>query len=238
MIDCVYPLGTGSKWSNNELRFSLRSLEKYALDLWKVFVVGADPGFLSDQVNHIPTVHNFANPATNIAANIYAACQDSRLSERFCMMNDDYFLCDYVTLDSYPYFHRGEIRDTLRRCAADYYPHLFATQEELKRRKLPTFDFDVHYPIVLEKSKVLELAGWFNWDRSHGYTFKSTYCNFFGVEGILRPDCKVNQQKDLYGWQAYAQGRECFSIGDMALGKGLAEFLWQRFPEPCIFELS
>jgi len=39
-VDVVYPLSNGSHWDNNELRYSLRSLEKYALNLGRVFVVG------------------------------------------------------------------------------------------------------------------------------------------------------------------------------------------------------
>jgi len=53
MIDVVYPLGSGSAWDNNELRYSLRSLENNLLDLGRVFVVGQRPPWLVEAV-HIP----------------------------------------------------------------------------------------------------------------------------------------------------------------------------------------
>ena len=48
MIDIVYALGSGSKWDNNELRYSLRSLEKNFLDLRNIYIVGTFPHFLQD----------------------------------------------------------------------------------------------------------------------------------------------------------------------------------------------
>ena len=34
-MDIVYCLGNGSKWDNNELRYSLRSVERYCKKLWQ-----------------------------------------------------------------------------------------------------------------------------------------------------------------------------------------------------------
>ena len=44
--DVVYPIGQGSSWKNNELRFSLRSIEKYGINVGKLFIVGELPDFL------------------------------------------------------------------------------------------------------------------------------------------------------------------------------------------------
>jgi hypothetical protein len=237
MISILYPLGPGSAWNNRELRFSLRSLE-FIKDLESVFVVGSNPGFLSEQVTFIPTYHNFPNPARGIFENLIAACQDERTPERFALINDDYFFCGEVELSSYAPYHLGPISDTLKKCSSEYYTHLFTTQQELVKRGLPTLNFDSHFPIVLEKSKVLKLAEIYDWDRMHGLTFKSTYCNTFGISGEFRPDCKVNAPHGLEWWLGYVSERECFSIGDMALnGGGLIEFLQKVFPEKSIFEI-
>lgn len=233
----LYPLGPGSAWNNSELRFSLRSLE-FVKDLERVFVVGSNPNFLSDQVTHIPTYHNFPNPARGIFENLLAACQDERLPERFLYCTDDLFFCAEIEAGSYPYYHLGEIKDKLKNCSAEYYAHLFATQTELQKRGLPTVNFDSHYPMIVEKSKVLELAEIYDWERMHGLTFKSTYCNTFGISGEFRPDCKVNAPRSIECWISFCAEREVFSIGDMALHSGgLIQFLKKVFPENCIFEI-
>lgn len=237
MTSVVYPLGAGSAWANNELRYSLRSLE-FVKDLGEVFVVGQDPGFLSKQVTFIPTYHNFPNPARGIIENLLAACQDERTPERFLYCTDDLFFCAEIKVENYPYFHLGEIKDKLKNCSSEYYAHLFATQNELCKRGLPTVNFDSHYPISLEKSKVLELAEMYGWDRSHGLTFKSTYCDTFGIEGEFRPDCKVNAPHPFDWWVRFANEREVFSIGDVALHEsGLVQFLKELFPNLSIYEV-
>lgn len=236
-MDILYPLGSGSVWNNQELRYSMRSLE-FVKDLGEVFVVGADPGFLSEQVTFIPTYHNFPNPARGIFENLLAACQDERLPERFLYATDDLFFCAEIEAGNYPYYHMGAISDRLKNCSSEYYSHLFATQEELKKRGLPTLNFDSHYPMLVSKSKVLELAELYNWDRMHGLTFKSIYCNTFGIEGEFRKDCKVNAPHSFEWWVRFANEREVFSIGDVALHEsGLVQFLKELFPNLSIYEV-
>lgn len=233
----LYPLGTGSVWANNELRFSLRSLQ-CVRDLEGVFVVGSNPEFLSEQVTFIPTYQEFSNPARGIFENVLAACLDKRVPERFCLMNDDYFFCSEVELGNYPYIHLGPITDTLKRCSGEYYHHLFATQQELRKRGLPITNFDSHYPFIIEKEKFLQVAEMYDWNRQHGFTLKSTYCNTLGIEGEFRPDCKTNSPKSLDGWVAYCEEKEVFSIGDAALNGGhFVNFIRQVFPEKSKFEI-
>ena len=44
-MDIVYILGNGSKFNNEEIRYSLRSLEKF-VNFDRVFIVGECPKFL------------------------------------------------------------------------------------------------------------------------------------------------------------------------------------------------
>lgn len=232
----LYPIGTGSVWNNNELRFSLRSLE-FVKDLDSIFVVGSDPHFLSEQVTFIPTNHKFDNPARGIFENLLAACLDERLPDRFLYCTDDLFFTAETEISNYPFYHLGEIKDKLKNCSSEYYHHLFATQEALKKRGLPTLNFDGHYPMIVEKSKVVELAFMYDWNRQHGFTFKSLYCNTFGISGEFRPDCKVNSPHSFDWWLNYASQRECFSIGDLALHEGgLVQFFNELFPKLSKFE--
>lgn len=47
-IDLVYILGSGSQWRNNELRFSLRSVQKNLKGYRNIYIVGENPGFLKN----------------------------------------------------------------------------------------------------------------------------------------------------------------------------------------------
>ena len=51
MIDVFYVLGSGSKWQNNEIRYSLRTLEKYGHNVGQVYIVGQRPSFIPNQAS-------------------------------------------------------------------------------------------------------------------------------------------------------------------------------------------
>ena len=48
MIDVVIPLGTGSRWQDNELRYCLRSIEKNLSGVNEVVIVGEKPKWLTN----------------------------------------------------------------------------------------------------------------------------------------------------------------------------------------------
>ena len=103
--DAVYPLGSGSKWNNNELRYSLRSLEKNLVDLRNVYIVGYRPEWLTGAI-HIPCDDPLPhNKDGNIIRKILRACQTPGLSEDFLQVSDDQILLRPLSFaELYPYY--------------------------------------------------------------------------------------------------------------------------------------
>ena len=60
MIDFLYVLGSGSEYNNLELRLSLRSIDKYAHNLGRVFIVGEKPDWIKNVI-HIPVKDEFTS---------------------------------------------------------------------------------------------------------------------------------------------------------------------------------
>jgi hypothetical protein len=86
-IDVVYVLGTGSKWKNNELRFSLRAIEKNLTGYRDIYVIGENPGFLQNVI-HIPYPDELpGNADGNIARKVLRACREKKLSDNFLFIN-------------------------------------------------------------------------------------------------------------------------------------------------------
>ena len=54
-MDMLYILGNGSKHDNQELRWSLRSLEKYGRNVGSIAIVGEPPEWLSPEVKTLKT---------------------------------------------------------------------------------------------------------------------------------------------------------------------------------------
>ena len=103
-MDIVYILGTGSVWQNNEIRFSLRSVDKNISDVGKVFVVGERPAFLKNII-HIPCRDPYTVYWKNAYAKTALVCKDPRLSDDFLFMNDDFFIFKPIKAEDYPYYY-------------------------------------------------------------------------------------------------------------------------------------
>lgn len=236
MTDLVIPLGKGSKHANFELRYCLRSIEKHLTNYGRLFIVGEFPDFLNSEAIHISQPFVSGNPARNIAMNLLEACRDERLSERFMYLNDDYFFTAPVDTATYPTYHKGELSNTIRHNVTDYRKHVNTTIKHLQELGLPTFDYDVHYATIFEKSKLADLIERTNFYRSFGLILKSLYFNTYPTEAVQRTDCKQMQIKTLEQWQAYARTTEVFSIADTCINPTFKQFMAETFPEKSKWE--
>lgn len=110
MRDLVYLVRSGE---NEELRYSLRSVEKHASGLFRdVWVVGVDlPDWLTG-VNVLP-VPDSRNKHQTMRDKIRALCEVDAVSDEFILMNDDYFLTKPIS--EWVVYHMGPASAWLRR---------------------------------------------------------------------------------------------------------------------------
>lgn len=227
-MDALYPLGGKQYFGSIELLFSLRMLEKFGEGIDNVFVIGADPGFLKNEA--IPfEKHGVKN--YRIAKKVEFACGIENLSEDFLFCNDDHFFMKPFVASEYPYYQKG----TLEREAStqEYQQYLDDTANFLKKLGKPYLHYDVHCPIVYNKTKFLELSDL--WNPQRELVVKSMYCNFHGLTG---PDYIDHKLKHLLGAPDLNKmtENECFSVYDSAMKRGVLQYLCNNFGEPSRFE--
>lgn len=238
MIDLVYILGKGSTWQDNEIRYSLRSLQKNVSDIGKVFIVGEKPKFLNDQIIHIPHKDIYPNKARNIMAKVYRASGDSRISDNFMFWNDDYFALQQFSALNYPHYYKCDLRHSSHINRGEYKLHCESTLKVLVENKLPYKNFDCHYPIIYNKEKMRAMIDSFNWDVKHGYVLRSMYCNFYGMPGEFKLDCKNNTPLPTLGvLNKVINGNHFLSIGDNSLNSVMRNFLASQFPLKSKYEI-
>ena len=238
MIDVLYVLGSGSKWNNQELRYSLRSLCRFAPGIGRVFVVGCDPGFLQNCSIHVvpdPT----KTKEYNLVYQILWVCQNSEIGENFLRVDDDTFLVAPIDAETYPYYSTGSLDSKIEHARAPRYrTALTLTRDKLLSLGKPTVSFEPHAPIVLNRVRFKGLLEY--WDESRrlkcGYTLRSFYCNYYGIRGTSMADCKMRFPHGPAEVKARLQGRHVFSIFDSAVALGVGEVLAEMFPEKCRFE--
>jgi len=244
-IDLVYVIGTGSRWRNNELRFSLRSITKNLSKVGKVFIVGERPDYLKNII-HIP-VSDIFDPAVNADGNIItkvlAACEDKRLSETFLFINDDHLVIKPLNIADVPPFHKGSL-DTF---PDDYWKlnhwrkRLHLTKDALLAKNLPCFHFDCHTPIQMNKNKFKSIVTGFDFKTGIGLTMKSLYGNsVYRTDGILLTDQKKTIFKN-YKLQEIKERilpAQFLSFNDQGLNNSLKWWLIEQFPVKCKYESS
>lgn len=228
-MDLVYPLGTGSYANNHELRFSLRSVEKYLSGFGNVWIIGECPGWIQN-VNHIPYPDEALKPSDyNIMKKITRAIEEKELSETFLFFNDDHFLNSPFTADQFPYYYSESLENYCAKRGLDGYGRRAKnTLKHLQANNLPTKHFDVHAPIIYNKSLFLQsVTNAVDWNDRTGFIIKSMYANTLKIEGESANDNKVNTipTGDLKLFSTMPRVKSC-----------IFRYLQEQFPKQSMFE--
>lgn len=232
--DLVYILGTGSTWHDNEIRFSLRSVEKNFTALGKVFVVGELPPWLKNVI-HIPQEDVSSNKQINSKVKQLKAVRDSRLSQNFILMNDDFFFLKQMA--KIPIYSRGTIDDMLsthRTKTGAYYYALKDTNNVLRNAgvEMP-LDFAIHAPMVFDKTALDETLCKIADDKP--YSLRTIYGNLQKLDPIIVDDFKVSNPFEFTG--QLARDREFLSMSDaITFYDPFRQWLKSEFPIPSRFE--
>lgn len=216
-MDVLYYIGGGSRLNNDELRFSLRSLEKHCKDVDRVWIVGNKPAFLKN-VEYL-WVEDKYKWYTNAFMKTKAAI-DAGISDEFLLMNDDFFMLDDFTAKDYPYYHRGDMPATP---INDYQKIIVNTRNFLASIDKPIKHYGVHCPIRIKGELYNKLENYF----FEPYSPRCLYGNLF-CHGERVPDCK---NKDFQS----GNPTKCFSSSDMSQRETI-NALAIMFPKPSKWE--
>jgi len=236
-MDILYVLGRGSEWEDNEIRYSLRSVEKHLRDVDKVWIIGQCPDFLTN-VNHILMEDESLCKETNIYKKILRGCQENELSEDFLFMNDDHFFNhDYSTIN-FPYYYKGDILTVVRkkRQYNNYGKYCDKTMRILHSLGHPTKYFDVHTPIIYNKRKFIDVMTKYDWSSRIGMIVKSLYANSLRIDGEESNDCKINLFYTEDVFEDLIKNEKIWSVGAVAAGKELKNVMDKMYPNKSKWE--
>ena len=190
MLDAVYVLGNGSHHDNIELLYSFRSIDKYLTGLDRVFIIGECPKWVKNVI-HIPYAETSKVSDVNIMDKLTVACREVEISETFLHINDDHFFLQPMDASKMPYYYFDTLQAFIARRGLDPYGRRVKnTLKLLLSKNLPTKYFDIHYPIIYNKSLFLNTVT--NQDWTDPFIIKSLYCNSLNIEGEFAKDNKLN----------------------------------------------
>jgi hypothetical protein len=206
---------------NTELRYCLRSLEKF-LDAFEVTIVGS---VIPDWITGVEWIELPDLPGRkqlSIKRKIMAALH--RYDEIFYTADDCYLLKQTVA-KKFPYICNGELAKRNHEGGAA--PLVVQLQEMGKT----TLNFDCHYPLVYRKD-FLEIIPLFK----DNTLVKSAYCNYLSVPVQQKKDAKIISPMQSHEVEKFCSTIPAFSTGHNTV-RSCKPFLEKLFPEQSRFEV-
>ena len=223
-MNIVIPLGTGTKWQNNELRYCLRGIEMYCKDADNIVIVGEKPEWITN-ILHIPA-KDAHSPTLSIWNKVLLAAKCHEVSEDFFFCNDDYFWLSEFTFKDYPYYYTDVTGNS------PYKKILRRTMDVCRKSGLTALNYDVHKPMIINKALFQETYEFFSWHLpiDQGLVMKSCYCNLQGVTGEWMQDKKLFRGNNI-------PEAGMFSISDDFIDQSFKYYCSQRWPEKSKYEI-
>jgi hypothetical protein len=245
-MDIVIPLGTGSLFNNLELKYCLRSIEKYATN-YSIILVGSIPDWIKDNKLYIIRANDMTNiPSQNIATKIAKYCHNFQVEKDFLLFNDDYILTkEFDVNDNNVYYHK-ELAYHINKSFGtenEYIEYLMNTYKYLVDNKCPTYNYDIHYPSKMNTQLFKILYESIEWQKK--MLVKSTYFNRFKSVPLREiVDVKINKPVSKIELLSLIKNTNCFSYGDNGLDGNklnldsttLIDYLEDNFPYKSKFE--
>lgn len=182
-MDLVYVCRAGH---NEELRYSIRSAEKN-LKFDNLWVVGGKPDWYSGK--HIEVPQN-SGKYENTKENVSAIAKSKEISDRFILMNDDFYVIKEV--EDVQNFNGGKLLDKANmydRLAynSSYTQRLFDTYAKLRKMGFEDpLDFEMHVPIVIDKAALRHSV-------KYNLLWRSIYGNVYQI-----PSSKMDEDVKVY----------------------------------------
>jgi len=225
--DIVYILKP--KQDTDELIYSLRSIEKNFPHRFVWFIGGQPEGLKPDRA--VPHTQTGADKWERIRSSMLKIVTEPELTEEFFLFNDDFFVMKP---------QRGKFVNFADRTLADrlvelreVHPWLNAygrtvlkANEELKIHGYTTTNFEVHLPMLFEKSKVSSVL------KCSSPQMRSIYGNVNNIKYVQHDDVKI------YDYDTVPEDADYISTNDDTFTKGkIGEYIRETFSEPSRFEV-
>ena len=250
--DLVIPLGIGSTWNNNELRYALRSYDKYFKNLGNVYIVGSKQ-YIKEKLPWLTGVEivdcgdpNRRNKDANIINKVLKVINEYPVTKDFIRTSDDQLLLKEVDelLPFYSFDMRKKEQAWWR--GNRWKQRLKRTMRILFVKKKTTFNYDVHIPMEVNAKqfkKIFVNTDPFNrFNMSIGFTINSLYYNVALTEH-QQLDLSTRLDLDKVSIEVAnilvkkMIGKTYLIYNNHGLNQVLRDAIVKKFPDPCRFEI-
>jgi hypothetical protein len=239
-IDVVYPLSKESTWQDNEIRYSLRSLEKNLVGLGRVFIVGRKPKWMTNVI-HIPSDDPHPrNKDANIIDKVLLACHGG-ISDRFLFMSDDQLILSPTKAVDLKAYHIGCLRKKDKGFwgGGRWKRGLRRTYDLLLSKKKTVNHYDSHVPQPMDRKTFVEIMSAIDYRTGDGYTINTLYFNQAATHHYRLNGSKATIERsivDVDEVRKQLMGKTYLGYNNSGLTNALKTVLAETFPEPSRYE--
>ena len=199
---------------NEELRYSLRSVDEN-MPYRRVWFAGGKPNGIEPDC-YMKLKQDAPSKWQNVRNMLVEICKNNDITEDFWLFNDDFFILKPFDEDT-PQFYYGTLREQIERCSRkggryDYVIRLEHLVETLEQDGLPTLNYSVHKPILVNRKRALEVLEKYPDEPM----FRALYGNYWNIRGIDEVDCKIRRLD-----KQFKNDRKMVSTQDDSFKQGL-----------------
>lgn len=227
-IDIVYILK--DEFNCEELRYSLRSVEKNFPHRFVWFVGGQPKGLQPDRAIKHKQVGS--TKWDMIKSSMWKAVENEEVSDDFFLFNDDFFVMKKFKgkFVNYVDMTLAEKIDELRRNVHPwlnpYGRTLFKAEQELLSLGCPTMNYDVHLPMMFNKELFKASI-----NKCSSPQMRSVYGNLNAAPFVIHQDVKV------YDMETVPEDPDFLSTNEDVFEKGrVGAYIREQFPTPSRWE--
>lgn len=241
LVDVVYKVGSKKKWKNKEeLKYSIRSVEKNFVNLRNIVIVGTLPDWAKN-IKHIEAHDPYIDKDSNIIHKLLMACRDEEVSANFVNMSDDqYFIKSTTYKQLYPYNLNTDLRrmQKMKEVSA-YGKKIKRTVNLLQSQNLPAHNYEGHIPYLINKERYLNILSNYKYDQIGGLCGNTVYFNNLNdfeevpverVRAYFRKAAVPSRIKNR------VEGKLFLSIQKAALNKDMKDYIQSNFSEKSKYE--
>ena len=238
-VDIVIPLAEKGAHNNLELRYALRSIEKYAHGIRDIIVISRNAPAWIRKVKIIDYITDSKRKnITLFRKRLEAAKQsDADYNLYWC---DDYILLKTMNVMNIPTLYNGKnLLDYSERRV--WHQCLKATGETLHRYSKTTMNCESHTPSLNNRKKFIQLADIFNDERETepGLTVCALYHNYYGSRMLEIGKFKATFEKKVKVAEVREKAKDKMFLGynDKGFESGVKGFLAEKFPKKSKYEV-
>jgi hypothetical protein len=248
MIDVYYPyFQKEAKWE--ELRYSLRSVERHLKEEFRIWIVGDLPAWIRN-INHIAHTRCEGmqeNTVFDSITKLLLFCDHPDTGSDFVRMYDDIYLISDVSLDEIRKVKALHEYKDLGFEGGTWHDQLHRTLNILVEKGYPAWNTETHFPEVFNKYKMKWIIEAYNaLDRR--LLTSSLYFNTFFPEVqplIFKKDYGIqfyeNRDNEFYSssegnLEEKCKGKLYLNHNNSGLNENLKKFMMKRFSKKSMFE--